>query len=65
MAQSRKPLVLKHHALSTLTLAVSLTTAGAVARADALSDLREQTPILPAEGHSAASTSRPARRTSI
>ena len=46
MAQSRKPLVLKHHALSTLTLAVSLTAAGAFARADALSDLREQTEVL-------------------
>src|SRR5205809_3663415 len=46
MATSRKPLVLKHRAWSALALAVSLTGAGAVARADALSDLREQTEAL-------------------
>src|SRR6266571_3930534 len=46
MATSGKPLVLKHHAWSALTLAVSLTGVGAVARADALSDLREQTEAL-------------------
>ena len=46
MATSRKPLVLKHHAWSALALAVSLTGVGAVARADALSDLREQTEAL-------------------
>jgi len=40
------PLGLKHHAWSALTLAVSLTGACAVARADALSDLREQTEAL-------------------
>jgi len=46
MAASGKPLVSKHHAWSALALAVSLTGAGAVARADALSDLREQTEAL-------------------
>jgi hypothetical protein len=40
------PLGSKHHAWSALALAVSLTGAGAVARADALSDLREQTEAL-------------------
>src|SRR2546430_906354 len=46
MATSRKPLVLKHRTWSALALAVSLTGTGAVARADALSDLREQTEAL-------------------
>ncbi len=46
MATSIKPLVSKHHAWSALALAVSLTGVGAVARADALSDLREQTEAL-------------------
>jgi len=46
MATSRKPLVLKHRTWSALALAVSLTGVGAVARADALSDLREQTEAL-------------------
>jgi outer membrane DcaP-like protein len=41
-----RPLGSKHHAWSALALAVSLTGAGAVARADALSDLREQTEAL-------------------
>jgi hypothetical protein len=41
-----RPLGSKHHAWSTLALAVSLTGAGAVARADTLSDLREQTDAL-------------------
>src|SRR6266550_3029126 len=36
----------KHHAWSALALAVSLTGAGAAARADTLSDLREQTDAL-------------------
>src|SRR5439155_5500492 len=68
MAQSRKPLVLKHHALSTLTLAVSLTAACAVARADALSDLREQTEVLQRkvnELESAQRNTAPASSTSI
>ncbi len=46
MTTSRKPLVLKDHAWSALMLAVSLAGAGGVARADALSDLREQTEAL-------------------
>src|SRR2546425_8959715 len=41
-----RPLGLKHHAWSALAFAVSLTGAGAVARADTLSDLREQTEAL-------------------
>jgi len=46
MATSSKPLVLKHRGWSALTLAVSLAGAGAVARADDLSDLRAQTEAL-------------------
>src|SRR2546425_4145351 len=41
-----RPLGSKHHAWSALALAVSLTGADAVARADTLSDLREQTDAL-------------------
>ena len=41
-----RPLGSKHHAWSALALAVSLTGAGAAARADTLSDLREQTEAL-------------------
>src|SRR5712692_1164652 len=41
-----RPLGSKHHAWSALALAVSLTGAGTVARADTLSDLREQTEAL-------------------
>src|SRR5258706_8759121 len=40
------PLGLKHHVWGALTLAVSLAGAGAVARADTLSDLKEQTEAL-------------------
>src|SRR5712671_7162075 len=41
-----RPLGSKQHAWSALTLAVSLAGAGAVARADTLSDLKEQTEAL-------------------
>src|SRR2546428_13101466 len=46
MTTTNGPLGSKHRAWSALALAVSLTGAGAVARADALSDLREQTEAL-------------------
>ena len=46
MATSSKPLVSKHRGWSALTLAVSLAGAGAVARADDLSDLKEKTEAL-------------------
>ncbi len=46
MTTINRPLGLKHHAWSALTLAVSLTGIGAVARADTLSDLKEETEAL-------------------
>ena len=46
MTTTNGPLGSKHRAWSALALAVSLTGAGAVARADALLDLREQTEAL-------------------
>src|SRR2546425_6289902 len=46
MTTTNGPLGWKHRAWSALALAVSLTGAGAAARADTLSDLREQTEAL-------------------